>query len=159
MKPCAPLGRMLIFLTIVSQFYTLCYPRMTGGADYRILLKREFISVAHLRIVDFRISVNEWLGKEDFYKVICEQLKSDHLPDYDMLHVSFYYQLDSYMDPVGHPDLTTKQSKRLVAVYVWNRKLPRNDYALQIYKDRRGKNLSKPEFYRFDHLKCCHEYR
>lgn len=123
---------------------------------YRILTIGKSAPRSQPRSVSYRISVHNWLQREDFEKLICKVIDAQKPSDYDVLTVSTYYRLDEYIVPNEDEGLTRKYQEHSIGRYTWNRGLPGNRFALAIFKDQSGVPFPDgPRFCHFDHFEDC----
>lgn len=108
--------------------------------------------------LQFKISLNQYVGRVQMEGLICEIVaQEDHPEQYDSFIISFYYQLTEYITYMLSAG--KEQAKHAIGSYGWNRGLPDNPYALQLYRDLEGNRLKDNLHYAFDHLKDCSQER
>ena len=76
-----------------------------------------------------------------------------------MFRVFLYYQLTEFLSYIGDGPGAREQQQRTIGSYIWNRRIPGNPFALQVYLDVDGERLEETLEYPFDHLKDCSQDR
>jgi hypothetical protein len=123
--------------------------------SYEILKRYEPEPGDQPRVLHYVISLNEYIAREQMEELICEIASVEDPVQYDVFRSFFYYQLTEYRVYVMDGPAATEQAERAMGSYGWNRRLPGNPHALQLYLDLHGERLEKTLEYAFDHLKDC----
>jgi len=141
---------MKTFAPIVSLL--LCAGLLAGqtAIPYRLIDTRHSSPTDSVREFEYNISVEQHLDAASIRNTVCQVVKSEKPPAYEVLAISIYYKLERYA-----PEESAELRERRIARYHWSKDSQKDKRRLVLFKDAKGQSLSEWRFYDFDHTKAC----
>ncbi len=147
MKTLTPLASLLLCVQFMSA---------QSAIPYRLIGTRHSSPADSIREMEYNISVEQNLDASSIRNAICQVLKNEKPTGYEILAVSIYYKLESYVPEDGtDTKVAAERRERWIAQYHWNKDSPKDKRRLVVKKDPRGQPLAEWRFYDFDHTKAC----
>lgn len=146
-----------ILALVMSGFLAQIVPTpgpVSGDIPYRLLGSDIPRQGDKLKQAGFVVSVERPLKRSEIEHLVCQVLAKEKPPGYDRLSISVYVDLDEYIPDIGSPILAQKNREHHLAWYVWRNGLS-SARRLTITRDTKGRSISPPDLFDFDHAKAC----